>query len=394
MMSDGATARAGTGRLPMVLHVTQPTDGGVARCVSALVTAQVAAGWPVAVACPATGWLTESAVAAGADVHLWPARRSPGPSVAVEARRLEAVFSAVVPALVHLHSSKAGLVGRTVLRGRRPTVFQPHAWSFEAVSGGLRQLTTAWERRAGRWTDVTICVSEAERQQGIRAGIAANYAVVQNGIDLTAHPTADRWQRARARERLGIGPGPLAVCVGRLCRQKGQTLLVEAWRLVAAALPDARLALIGDGPDFAALHHRAGREVRLTGAVTDPGDWYAAADLVVCPSRWEGMALVPLEAMARGRSVVASDVTGMREAIPPGAGALTPPGDVLALAAAITVRLRQPAIADAEGRTGRQHVVGHHSVVGTARAIDRLYRDILALPARTADPVEAAAVSH
>lgn len=393
-MTEGATALAGSSRSPVILHAAQPTDGGVARYVSALVAAQLAAGWHVSVACPATGWLAGSTMAAGADVHIWPARRSPGPSMATEARRFGDVLSAVDPALVHLHSSKAGLVGRAVLRGRRPTVFQPHAWSFEAVSGGLRGPTRAWERRAGRWADLTICVSEAEQLQGMRAGIDARYIVVPNGIDVTAHPAADRWHRARARKRLGIGTGPLAVCVGRLCRQKGQTLLLEAWRLVAAALPDARLALIGDGPDFAALRSRAGHDVRLAGAVEDPGDWYAAADVVVCPSRWEGMALVPLEAMASGRSVVASDVTGMREAIPPGAGALTPPGNVPALAGAITGRLRQPALADAEGRVGREHVAVHHQVARTARAVDRLYREILALPATTPEPVRAGAVGH
>lgn len=386
-MTEGVRAFAGTRGLPIVLHVAQPTDGGVARCVSTLVTAQLAAGWQVAVACPASGWLAGSTKAAGADVHLWPARRSPGPSMVTEMRRLGAVLTQVNPALVHLHSSKAGLVGRAVVRGRQPAIFQPHAWSFQAASGAIRPLTRAWERSAGRWADVTICVSEAERRQGIGAGIDARYVVVPNGIDIAAHPAADRWERARARERLGIGVGPLAVCVGRLCRQKGQALLLEAWRQVAAALPDARLVLVGDGPDRAELRRQERHDVRLAGACEDPGDWYAAADLVVCPSRWEGMALVPLEAMARGRSVVATDVTGMREAILPGAGALTPPENVASLADAITVRLRQPALADAEGRVGRDHVVIRHTVARTAEAIDRLYRELLTLPAATPQPV-------
>lgn len=370
----------GNGDLPTVLHVAQPTEGGVAQCVQDLVRAQVAAGWSVALACPATGALAASAAAGGAWVRIWPARRSPGPSLGTEARCLAAILAEVRPALVHLHSSKAGLVGRAVLRGRLPVIFQPHAWSFEAAGVGLRGVTTAWERAAHRWADVTICVSETERLRGVRAGIGGPYAVVPNGVDMAVHRIADEREREVARRRLGLGPGPLAVCVGRLCRQKGQTVLLDAWRLVSAALPAARLALVGGGPDFAELRSRAGAGVLLAGAVRDPRDWYAAADVVVCPSRWEGMALVPLEAMARGRSVVASDVTGMREAIPAGAGALTPAGDVLALAAAVTARLRRPGLADAEGRAGHAHVARHHTVERATLAVDRLYRRLLALP--------------
>ncbi|MGC1210855.1 MAG: glycosyltransferase [Micromonospora sp.] len=380
--------------LPTILHVAQPTDGGVARCVHDLVRAQVAAGWPVTLACPSSGTLAVSAAADGARVRVWPARRSPGPSVTAEARRLAAILAEVRPALIHLHSSKAGLVGRAVLRGRRPVVFQPHAWSFEAAGAGLRALTTAWERSAGRWADVTVCVSEAERQRGVRAGIAGPYVVVPNGVDVAAHRVADERERALARQRLGLGPGPLAVCVGRLCRQKGQTVLLEAWRLVSAALPGARLALVGDGPDRAALRSGAGHDVLLVGAVGDPREWYAAADVVVCPSRWEGMALVPLEAMARGRSVVASDVTGMREAVPPGAGALTPPGDVPALAAAVTLRLRHPGLAEAEGRVGHAHVARHHTVERAVLTIDRLYRRLLGLPDPGLPVSDVAGVGH
>jgi glycosyltransferase involved in cell wall biosynthesis len=106
------------------------------------------------------------------------------------------------------------------------------------------------------------------------------------------------------------------------------------------------------------------------------------------------MALVPLEAMARARSVVATDVTGMREAIPPAAGALTPPENAPALAAALTVRLGQPALAYAEGRVGRDHVATRHTDARTANTVDHLYRELLGLPAATPEPVKAKAVGQ
>ena len=139
--------------------------------------------------------------------------------------------------------------------------------------------------------------------RGIGNGIAPRRSVVApNGVDVhrfVPHEQAD------ARARLGLGDHPVAVCVGRLARQKGQDLLLRAWPGVAAEVPDAQLIVVGDGPDHDTLlalvsHGTPGSP----GATMSPEDFYAVADVVVVPSRWEGMALVPLEAMACERSVV------------------------------------------------------------------------------------------
>src|SRR4051812_17465786 len=110
-----------------VLHVSQPVDGGVAQVVADLVTDQVGRGWDVVVACPPSGWLPSVVCDAGARVVQWPAARSPGLSVVREAQVLTRTVQATAPSVVHLHSAKAGLGGRLAVRGRRPTVYQPHA---------------------------------------------------------------------------------------------------------------------------------------------------------------------------------------------------------------------------------------------------------------------------
>ncbi|NEC37949.1 glycosyltransferase, partial [Streptomyces rubrogriseus] len=89
-----------TGLRPRVLHLTQPVDGGVARVVADLTRAQLAAGLPVVVACPAGG-LADRLRALGADVRHWPSTRSPGPALAEEVRRLVRVVEDVRPDLVH-----------------------------------------------------------------------------------------------------------------------------------------------------------------------------------------------------------------------------------------------------------------------------------------------------
>jgi glycosyltransferase involved in cell wall biosynthesis len=288
------------------------------------------------------------------------------------------------PHLVHLHSAKAGLVGRLVVRRRTPVVYQPHGWSFLAATGPARAATLRWERWATTWTDELICVSEAERQLGRSAGVEVRTSVVPNGVDLDAWRPQGPEERAEARERLGLAPGPLAVCVGRLARQKGQQDLLGAWPEVRAAVPDARLVLVGDGPDRDALERVADTTegVRFVGSRSDVADWLTASDVVVVPSLWEGMALVPLEAMASARSIVATNVTGIVESVPEVAGAIVPPGDRHALAEAVATRLSKPDAADDEGLEGRSHVETSHDATASAKELAQSYLRVLALRRR------------
>jgi glycosyltransferase involved in cell wall biosynthesis len=340
------------GAAPRVLHVTQTTITGTARVVADVARSQQEAGWDIRVASPAgeplVGWLRDAGVP-----HLrWEATRAPGPATAAEVVRLDRIVRGTAPDLLHLHSSKAGLAGRAAVRGSRATIFQPHAWSFAAVGGAARRATIAWERAAARWADVVLCVSEGERRRGEQAGVAGRYRVVPNGVDLDRFRAGDSAARDDARRRLGLDPGPLAVCVGRLSRQKGQDLLLAAWPTVRREVPEAQLVLVGGGdldgdPELPSGVAAVGDQPEVTG-------WLHAADVVVAPSRWEGMSLGVLEAMASGRSVVAAEVEGMAEALgDEGTGALVPPEDSGALVAAVVPRLRDRAGADQEGRAGR-----------------------------------------
>ncbi|MGW5495190.1 glycosyltransferase [Streptomyces olivaceoviridis] len=369
-----------------VLHLTQPVDGGVARVVLDLARAQLAAGLRVTVACPG-GALAADLRELGADVRDWRASRSPGPALRGEVRRLVRLIDEVRPELVHAHSAKAGLAARLAVRGRVPTVFQPHAWSFEAVGGLTAALALHWERWGARWADRVVCVSEAERATGLRAGVRAAYAVIPNGIDTTrfapapaggAPPTPVSYGQGRTGD---AEDRPLVVCVGRLCRQKGQDVLLRAWQDVLGVLPRARLVLVGDGPDREGLRRQAPPSVQFTGAVADPVPWYRAADLVVLPSRWEGMALAPLEALGCGTPVIVTDVDGARESLPPALAAhcLVPPEDPAALAGAITALLSDPPLRAGLGDQGRRHILSAHDVRHTAERIASLYGELLGI---------------
>jgi glycosyltransferase involved in cell wall biosynthesis len=359
-----------------VLHVAQPTHGGVAGLLRALASDQIRRGWQVSVGCP-PGTLAEDVSAAGATHHPWAARRNPGPSVVAETIRIRRIIDASEPDLIHLHSSKAGLAGRLALRRRRPTVFQPNAWSFEALSGPARVAAVAWERLAARWADAVVCVSQGELDHGRGVGIRADWRVIPNGVDVHSLRAASDDERAAARIRLNCHESRLVVCVGRLSRQKGQDILLEAWPSVMERVPSARLVLVGDGPEEGHLRSSAGPGVRFAGHRDDVACWLAAADVVVFPSRWEGMSIAMLEAMARGRSIVATDVSGAREALGADAGAIVPVGEPGTLADALAARLVNLDEAAVEGRAARLRAEKHYSFATTAAAIADVYRELL-----------------
>ena len=336
---------------------------------------QVERGWHVAVACPSQGFLGYDARVAGASAHWWQAEREPSRRVVGESLGLARIIREAQPDVVHLHSSKAGLVGRLVLRHRTPTVFQPHAWSYLAARGGVRAASLRWERFATRWTAITVCVSDAERVAGQQLGIAGRTVVIRNGVDLGSLRPQGHADRVAARKQLGLTDVPTAVCVGELSSQKGQADLLEAWPLVVAEVPEAQLVLVGTGPDRSRLERSARglTGVSLVGARSDVPAWLSAADVVVVPSRWDGMALVPLEAMASARSVVATSVSGILESVPDEAGAIAAARDPGELAAALVRRLVDPAVADEEGRAGRAHVEANHDAASSAHELARVY---------------------
>ncbi|MEU6999716.1 glycosyltransferase [Nonomuraea sp. NPDC046570] len=339
------------GGRPSVLHVTQPVDGGVAVYVAAVAGDQARRGWNVAVACPAGGPLRERLGELGVRWLEWSARRSPGPDDLGSARRLRRLVGGFGPQAVHLHSSKAGMVGRAVIRGAVPTIFQPHGWSWLACQGAMAKAVLSWERWAARWADLLVCVGEGEARLAGERGLSGPLTVVRNGVDLDRFRPAGGEAREAARRRYGLAErAPLAVCVGRVTRQKGQDLLVAAWERVRESCPDATLAIVGDGDLRDGLRPAAGPGVVFADQVDDPRAWYAAADVVVLPSRWEGLPLTALEALASGRCLVASDIPGLAELVTGEIGEVVPVGETGPLAEALARRLGDLALAREEGR--------------------------------------------
>jgi len=362
--------RGSEGTVVRVLHVSQPADGGTAAVVRTLVSADAAQGRSVAVASP-RGALGDWAGEQGFDWTELPLGRRPEAADLRHVRALRRLLPHVD--LVVLHSSKAGAVGRLALgslpRASRPTcVFYPHAWSWY-TAGPAGNVYRRFERLAARWADRIVAVSEPELRDGRRGlprSASAKLRLIENGVDVERFvPSGLVAPRP---------PGPFIVCVGRLCEQKGQDLAIEALQMLG--MEEVTLCLVGDGPDRSRLEHLVDdlemeRWVRFE-AAQDPRPFYRSADVVLVPSRWDGMPLVLLEAMACGATVLATRA----------AAAGLPDGSALAIveapgATGIATGLR-PLLRDPElrARTGRAAVALVHERYPASRVVDQ-YDDLV-----------------
>ena len=233
--------------------------------------------------------------------------------------------------------------------------------------------------------DRVICVSEGSARSYREAGLRADAVVtVRNGID----PRRARRSRDEVRAELGLGARqPMIVTAARFTAQKDHATLTAAIPGVLRRHPEARFVLAGDGPLFEEVRRKA-CDFRLAtlflGARADVPDLLDAADLFVLPSRFEGLPLALLEAMAAGLAVVATRIGGTDEAVEDGVtGTLVPPGDPLALAAAIADALDDPARLAAYGDAGRRRFRSTFTAARMAADTARIYRSLGVLPGPT-----------
>jgi colanic acid/amylovoran biosynthesis glycosyltransferase len=175
------------------------------------------------------------------------------------------------------------------------------------------------------------------------------------------------------------------VCVGRLCEQKGQLLLVNAAQLLAAQGIDFELVLVGDGElrtDIVTLiaRHKLQSKIRITGRVSSEKlhEEVLAARAMVLPSLAEGLPMVIMEAMLLKRPVISTFVAGIPELVVPGEhGWLVPAGDVDALAEAMRTCLEAPVdLLVRMGEAAHTRVLTRHNVLNQAKQLAKLFEDV------------------
>jgi glycosyltransferase involved in cell wall biosynthesis len=274
--------------------------------------------------------------------------------------------------VVHVHSSKAGFLGRfaSVLRGkRRACVFTPHGWSFWAADGAEGRFYTALERLAAGWCGAIVALSADERDAGLEAGVGEPglYRVIPNGVEL---------------ERFALRRAPVSgriLMVGRLAPPKRPDLALRA----LAALPDAELQIVGDGPLRADAERLAAElgiadRVRFLGHRDDVPELLAEAECALLASDYEGSPLAVVEAMAACVPVAATAAGGITELVQDGVtGAVGPHGDADGLAQALGRVLADPERAAQMGAEGRRVAEAELSLERMVERLVALYDELM-----------------
>ncbi len=278
---------------------------------------------------------------------------------------------------------------------RRPGSGKPRIWharrNTEMLGGVILRdvlrmplrlvFTSAAQRNHTRYTQSLIRRMDGVIATSSRSGsfLVVPHEVIPHGIDLeTFIPPAD----FQATRELIVG------CFGRVREQKGTDLFVDAMIALLPTYPEWSAVVCGrvttDHRAFADNLERriaaAGLSdrIRFLGEVDDIKPWYRKVCLYVAPSRNEGFGLTPLEAMASGTAVVASDAGAYAEMIVPSmTGAVVPAGDGAALRSAIESYLRSPATAMAHGKAGRDHVVARFGLAREQESVGRVYDSLL-----------------
>jgi glycosyltransferase involved in cell wall biosynthesis len=274
--------------------------------------------------------------------------------------------------LVHSHGYKPNvLLSLSGSRSRRlPFITTCHGQLYFNTSLKMR-LNLVCNLLSMRTANAVVSVSEFGARDLKRYGIR-RVEVIHNGVPFPSYETEGSGRNGSFR----IGT------VGRLSKEKGQTVLLSAFRILSDSLPGLSLKIAGEGEEREELRKQAVSlgiepQVEFSGYVRDVWEVYKELDVFVLPSHTEGIPLALLEAMAAGVPVVATRVGGVPEIVRDGQdGLLVPPRDPEAAAVAIRRILCEPTLRKTLSVNGRERVARHFSLGAMTESYFALYRKV------------------
>ncbi len=295
------------------------------------------------------------------------------------------------PDIVHTHSSKAGVLGRSAAwRLGLPVVHTIHGSPFHAYQSRVAYQAYRWaEAWAARRCDRLISVCDAMTTQYVAAGIASpdKFVTVYSGMEVEPFLNPPR-SRDEVRRELGYSPQEIVVAkVARLFGLKGHEDVIAAAPRVLAANPNVRFLFIGDGLLQAALQQQIAQlgltpYFQFTGLVPPQRvpELLGASDMVVHCSLREGLARVLPQGLLAGRPVISYDIDGAREVVlPQQTGCLLAPRDIPALTAAILELAGDQGLRERLGATGRRLFTEQFRAQTMTRRLREIYQEVLDL---------------
>ncbi len=363
------------------MHVVHLETGrhpyGGARQALVLMRGLEARGMEGTLACTAGGQLAAEARRLGLALRELPMR---GDHDLGFIGRFTALLRELQPDLVHVHSRRGAdwLGGRAARRAGVPALLTRRV---DRAEGPLARLKYRPYARV-------VAISGTIRRQLEAAGLRPpRLALIRSAVEPALQEPA--WSRERLARELSLDPRcQLVGCVAQLIPRKGHAELLQAWCEIAAACPQARLLLFGQGPLEASLRRRVRRlglerSVLFAGFRPDLACFLGRLDVLVHAAREEGLGLAVLEAEAAGVPVVAFRAGGVPEIVADGrTGYLVRAGDVQALAIALGGLLQNESLRRSLGAAAWDWVAREFRVADMVEAYLTLYRDLVETPSR------------
>ena len=291
------------------------------------------------------------------------------------------------PDIIHAHGTRAAVWSRAaILLTERKTalIYTLHGLHIAKRKGVSKAVLLIIERILNRWTDVLVCVSQADKDEvlGYRLIDPKKVVVIRNGIDIDAFKAdEDSIRCLRAKE--GLKDKIVLTGIGRLHPPKDFSTLLKAASILAKEGMDLVLLIAGDGLLRRALEEETETlglkdRVRFLGFREDVAGIIASSDIVVLSSNWEAFGLVCIEAGAAKKPIIASDIEGIKEAVVNGVtGYLFRKGDPKDLAEKILL-LTAPKKRAVMGLAGYEYVTKNFDVARMAKDYGRLYDSLIA----------------
>jgi len=361
-----------------IAYLVRPVEGGIKQHLLTLLAGLDRNRFDPVLICP-PGSLAEEAARQGCTVISLELSGPVHPiRDLVAAVQLRRILRRLRPDILHLHSAKAGLVGRLALLGsRRPVVLLTvHSFVFdERVGARMRALTSCIERFLLRFTDRILAVSRALKDDLVtEMGLPADrITILYNGIDFAAIAPPQRQ----------AGSGYHVGAIARLAPQKGVDDFIRAAAIVRRRFPAARFTIAGDGPlrgELEALADNLGiaDAVTFLGFYSDIPTLLNRFDVFALTSTREAFGITVVEALACETPVVATNVGGISEIIDETTGLLATPRNPEDIAAKICQLLTDPQLARRLARAGSSSVRERFGNDRMLAQLQALYTDLAA----------------
>ncbi|MRG44359.1 glycosyltransferase [Chitinophaga sp. SYP-B3965] len=285
--------------------------------------------------------------------------------------------------IVHVHGTRANT--NVMWAARRlglPLIYTIHGWSFhDGLNPLIKRARIAAEKFITRKAQVNICVSDSNRETGIKTFGRFDSVVIKNGVNPVKFNPGAEYPDVKAA--YGITADQLVIgYIARMTLQKDPVGMLEGFSLALKQYPQMKLLMIGEGElKDAALE--AARRLNLTDHVIfdnfrqDVPAVLKGVDIYCLPSLWEGFPIGVLEAMAMGKAVIASDVDGTREAVQDGDnGLLVPAKNSETLAAAIVKLAKDQTLRGQLQQRAMDTIRSKYTVSGMTRQIEKIYQQL------------------